>query len=42
VDDDLMIRFAHHDKVLMNFLGMEIKAIDYNKPMGVASYKTAS
>ena len=25
VDDDLMIRFAHHDKVLMDFLGVEIK-----------------
>ena len=28
MNDDLMIRFAHHDKVLMNFLGMEIKAIE--------------
>ncbi len=25
VDDDLMIRFAHHDKALMDFLGVEIK-----------------
>lgn len=25
VDDDLMIRFAHHDKVLMDFLSVEIK-----------------
>jgi DNA repair photolyase len=25
VDDDLMIRFAHKDEVLMNFLGVEIK-----------------
>lgn len=28
VDDDLMIRFAHHDKVLMDFLGVEIKIIE--------------
>ena len=28
VDDDLMIRFAHHDKELMNFLGVEIKTIE--------------
>ena len=28
VDDDLMIRFAHHDKALMDFLGVEIKAIE--------------
>ena len=28
VDDDLMIRFAHHDKVLMDFLGVEIKTIE--------------
>ena len=25
VDDDLMIRFAYHDKVLMDFLGVEVK-----------------
>ena len=25
VDDDLMIRFAHHDKTLMDFLGVEVK-----------------
>ena len=28
VDDDLMIRFAHHDKVLMDFLGVEIKTVE--------------
>ena len=28
VDDDLMIRFAHHDKVLMDFLGVEIRTIE--------------
>lgn len=28
VDDDLMIRFAHHDKALMGFLGVEVKAIE--------------
>ena len=28
VDDYLMIRFAHHDKALMNFLGVEIKDIE--------------
>ena len=28
VDDDLMIRFAHHDKVLMDFLGVEIKTLE--------------
>ena len=28
VDDDLMIRFAHHDMALMDFLGVEIKAIE--------------
>ena len=28
VDDDLMIRFAHHDKALMDFLGVEIKTIE--------------
>ena len=28
VDDDLMIRFAHHDKALMGFLGVEIKTIE--------------
>ena len=27
VDDDLMIRFAHHDKALMEFLGVEIKPV---------------
>lgn len=25
VDDDLMIRFAHHDEALMDFLGVEVK-----------------
>ncbi|MBR0178352.1 MAG: DUF1848 domain-containing protein [Bacteroidales bacterium] len=25
VDDDLMIRFAHHDKALVDFLGVEVK-----------------
>ncbi len=25
IDDDLMIRFAHHDKALMDFLGAEVK-----------------
>ncbi|MBR1514593.1 MAG: DUF1848 domain-containing protein [Bacteroidales bacterium] len=25
IDDDLMIRFAHHDKALMDFLGVEVK-----------------
>ncbi|MDY6325978.1 MAG: DUF1848 domain-containing protein [Bacteroidales bacterium] len=25
IDDDLMIRFAHHDKTLMDFLGVEVK-----------------
>lgn len=28
VDDNLMIRFAHHDKVLMDFLGVEVKTIE--------------
>ena len=28
VDDDLMIRFAHHDKALMDFLGVKIKTIE--------------
>ena len=28
VDDDLMIRFAHHDKALMDFLGVEIKTVE--------------
>ena len=28
VDDDLMIRFAYNDKVLMDFLGVEIKTIE--------------
>ena len=28
IDDDLMIRFAHHDKALMDFLGVEIKTIE--------------
>jgi len=28
VDDDLMIRFAHHDKALMDFLGVEIKTFE--------------
>ena len=28
VDDDLMIRFAHHDKTLMDFLSVEIKTIE--------------
>ena len=28
VDDDLMIRFAYHDKALMDFLGVEIKSIE--------------
>ena len=28
VDDDLMIRFAHHDKALMDFLGAEIKTVE--------------
>ena len=34
VDDDLMIRFAHHDKALMDFLGVEISEGDlfYPKP----------
>ncbi len=27
VDDNLMIRFAHHDKTLMDFLGVDIKTI---------------
>jgi len=28
VDDDLMIRLAHHDKALMDYLGVEIKTIE--------------
>ena len=28
IDDNLMIRFAHHDKVLMDFLGVEVKAVE--------------
>ena len=28
VDDTLMIRFAHHDKALMDFLGVEIRTVD--------------
>ena len=28
VDDDLMIRFAHRDKALMDFLGVEIKTVE--------------
>ena len=28
VDDDLMIRFAHHDKALMDFLDVEIKTAE--------------
>ena len=28
VDDDLIIRFAHHDKALMDFLGVEIKTVE--------------
>ena len=28
VDDDLMIRFAHHDKALMDFLGVEIGTVE--------------
>jgi DNA repair photolyase len=28
VDDDLMIRFAHHDKALMDFLGVEIRTVE--------------
>ena len=28
VDDDLMIRFAHHDKALMDFLSVEIKTVE--------------
>lgn len=28
VDDNLMIRFAHHDKALMDFLGVEVKTIE--------------
>lgn len=28
VDDELMIRFAHRDKVLMDFLGVEIKTVE--------------
>lgn len=28
VDDNLMIRFAHHDKVLMDFLGVEVRPVE--------------
>ena len=28
VDDELMIRFAHHDKALMDFLGVGIKTVE--------------
>ena len=28
VDDDLMIRFAYHDKALMDFLGVEVKTVE--------------
>ena len=28
VDDELMIRFAHHDRLLMDFLGVEMKTVD--------------
>ena len=28
VDDDLMIRFAYNDKVLMDFLGVEVKPVE--------------
>ena len=28
IDDDLMIRLAHHDKRLMDFLGVEVKAVE--------------
>ena len=28
VDDDLMIRFAYHDKALMDFLGVEVKTLE--------------
>ena len=28
VDDELMVRFAHHDKALMDFLGVEIKTVE--------------
>ena len=28
VDDNLMIRFAHNDKTLMDFLGVEVKTVD--------------
>ena len=28
VDDELMIRFAHHDRLLMDFLGVEVKTVD--------------
>ena len=30
VDDDLMIRFANEDKVLMDFLGVEVKTLEYS------------
>lgn len=32
IDDDLMIRFAHHDKALMDFLGVEITEGDLFNP----------
>jgi hypothetical protein len=32
IDDDLMIRFAHHDKALMDFLGVEITEGDLFDP----------
>lgn len=32
VDDDLMIRFAHHDKVLMDFLKVDIRKIQTSAP----------
>ena len=32
IDDDLMIRFAHHDKALMDFLGVEIADGDLFNP----------
>lgn len=28
VDDNVMIRFAHHDKALMDFLGVEVKTVE--------------
>ena len=32
IDDDIMIRFAHHDKALMDFLGVEITEGDLFNP----------